>query len=122
MNTYRSTSLPTFLHRFLAMGLALLVLGLGLMSASPDLHDWVHQEHALESDGPCHDRESAPASDDNHSCAIVAYAGGITLLVDTVVPVAIPLIETSELTLARSEHQPASPAHLLPPGRGPPLV
>lgn len=104
------------------MGLAILVLGLGVMSVSPDLHDWVHQEHSLESDGPCHDRESPPASDDNHSCAIVAYAGGITLLVDTVAPVALQIVETSEIAITQSALLPSSPAHLLPPGRGPPLV
>ena len=106
----------------MAMGLAVMVLGLGLMSVNPELHDWAHQEHTLESDGHCGDHNTPPASDANHSCAIVAYAGGITLGVDTVAPVALSAIETFELTLTPSTLLPASPAHLLPPGRGPPLV
>ncbi len=106
----------------MAMGLAVLVLGLGLMSVSPELHDWAHQEHTLESDGPCGDHDNPPASDANHSCAIVAYAGGVTLLVDVVAPVALPLLETTEHASTHSALLPANPAHLLPPGRGPPLV
>jgi len=120
--TGRTTTYADSLRLILAAASALLVFTLGLMSVSPDLHDWAHQEHALASEGPCHDREYPPASDANHSCAIVAYAGGFTLLVNTVALVTLPSIETSELALAQSVLLPASPAHLLPPGRGPPLV
>ncbi|MBE36137.1 MAG: hypothetical protein CMI16_11395 [Opitutaceae bacterium] len=104
------------------MGLALLVLGLGVMSVTPDLHDWVHQSSCQESDTHSDERSDPPTSDANHSCAIVAYASGFTLLIDAVAPGALPIIDTPEVTLAQSELLPASPAHLLPPGRGPPLV
>jgi hypothetical protein len=120
--TGRRTTFADSLRLFLAAGSALLVFTLGLMSVSPNLHDWAHQEHAHESEGPCHDSNNPPASDANHSCAIVAFAGGFTLLVSTVAPVALPSIQTSELALALHMLLPASPAHLLPPGRGPPLV
>ena len=102
------------------MGLALLVLGLGVMSVTPDLHDWVHQSSCQESDTHSDERSDPPTSDANHSCAIVAYAGGITLAIDTVAPFAIPSLGSPAPVITAERLRIASPAHLLPPGRGPP--
>jgi len=104
----------------MAMGLAWVMLGLGFMSVRPDLHDWVHQTHSQTDDAHSHEQGDLPTSDANHSCAIVAYAGGITLAIDTVAPLAIPSTGDSAPVFATESSLIASPDHLLPPGRGPP--
>ena len=94
-------------RRFLAAGAAVLVFALGVFSASPVLHDWLHAQH------------TTPASD---ACAVVLFADGVALTL----AVQIPPPPVADWTEA---HSPASieifldsPRYLRQPERGPPAV
>jgi hypothetical protein len=96
-----------FFRRFLAGGAAALVFALGVVAASPALHNWLH------------DTEDTTADD---GCAVVLFANGVSVPLGTIA-VAPPAVEWSEF--ARSitrEIFLASPRYLRQPERGPPLV
>ncbi|MCF7687030.1 MAG: hypothetical protein K9M98_13740 [Cephaloticoccus sp.] len=74
-----------FLRHLLASGSVILVLLLGLMSVSPTLHNWVHGqtcESTSDRGGPS--KDNLP-NDGDHGCAVVGFAHGLTLAVDTAV-------------------------------------
>lgn len=102
----------------MASGLAVLVFGLGLMSVSPVLHQWVHHEHHSDHS---HDQKNAPPAETNHRCAIVAFATGITFAIDTAILADRPNIGEHHLVVEAPCLLLASPRFLLPLGRGPPV-
>jgi len=96
-----------FFRRFLAAGAAALVFALGVFSAIPVLHDWLHGQH------------TAPAAD---TCAVVLFADGVALTTALTAP------PPSVTDWAEPPHAAAievfldSPRYLLRPERGPPAV
>ena len=110
------------LHRLLAVGSAVLIFALGLMSASPLLHDWVHAascEHSCDSTPA--KSESQPLNPD-HGCAVVWFANGLTVALDPVVPDRTPEIHGAEQFRAFAELLLSRTSSRLPPGRAPPQV
>lgn len=110
------------LHRLLAVGSAVLVFALGLMSASPALHEWMHAatgEHACDS-APGKS-ESQPLNPD-HGCAVVWFAHGLTVALESVVPDRAPEVRGAEQFRAFAELLVSRTSHRLPPGRAPPQV
>ncbi len=95
-------------RRFLATGAAALVFALGLLAASPALHEWVHGQVA------------APVDDDG--CAVVLFAGGVAMPL-VAVAVAPPSSIWREFTRpVGREIFLASPRYLRQPERGPPQL
>jgi hypothetical protein len=95
-----------FFRRLLAGGSAVLVFALSLFAASPALHDWLHH--------------GSDATDDG--CAVVLFASGVSLPLDTPVvapPVAIAQVESRQVA---REIFVASPRYLRQPERGPPAL
>lgn len=95
------------LHRQIlaGVGVALLLL-LSVLAASPSLHRALHTD----------------ADHDTHECAVVLFAGGVTLALGAfavAAPAAVwrvqPAVVVSDLFLA-------SPRYLRQPERGPPVV
>ena len=95
-----------FMRCSLALSCALLVFALGVFAASPLLHQQLH--HAADT-----------AADDG--CAIVLFAGGVSVPVILAAPPPAPA-EWQELrALVSHEICLDSPRYLLQPGRGPPV-
>lgn len=104
-----------FPRRLLATGCAALVVFLGLMSASPTLHAWVHGAH---------DQQAAHAASPtlhDPGCVVVWFALGVSLAADTAVVATtaqvwreLPLLAADELLLA-------TPHYWHRPGRAPPF-
>lgn len=84
---------------------ASLVLVLCILAASPAAHHWLH-----------HDSDQ-----DGHDCAVVTFAHGLTSAETVTV---LTAVVRAIAPVAQVCHQPeiASPAHVLPPGQGPPLA
>lgn len=115
MLALRSSTLPDLLRRLGTAGLAALVLALTVFVASPTAHEWLHaDDHAN-----CHESESTQADED--ACAVVLFAGGVSLPLDPVAvlePVALAL--TISPATAAEIHL-VSPRYLRRPERGPPV-
>jgi hypothetical protein len=96
-----------FFRRFLAGAAAALVFALGVFSASPVLHNWLH------------DTDAAPVDD---GCAVTLFASGVS------VPLGAITIAPPAITWREAAHPVApeiflaSPRYLRQPERGPPLV
>lgn len=137
MNRHRSTD-PTLLTRLTASLGAALVLVLTILAVSPALHAWLHDEpadaapHATCSHGHAHpapDRgdhlPAAPAhaADDDAGCVVTLFAQGGSEL--AVAPAVLPsprLAQIGDILPLSVFCAPSAPAHLLPPGCGPPAV
>ena len=94
------------LRRFLAAGAAGLVFALGVFTASPKLHAWLHGQATL------------PAND---SCAVVLFAAGVAVPL-VAIAIAPPAMVWREMVRpAAFEIFLASPRYLRQPERGPPI-
>ena len=96
--------LPDQLRRWLAAGGVALVLVVGLLAASPQLHQWLHPD----------------ASHADHECAVTLYHHGVAKAVTAVAVPAVPM-----RWVARHDVPPAAPDLVAPhfrlvPGRAPP--
>ncbi len=108
------------LRHFLATGSAILVFALGLMSVSPTLHNWVHGQSCEST--PDHGgipKDSLP-NDGGHGCAVVGFAHGLTLAIDTALLETTPIRWAPTLFPCPTGHVPVEKHELLPPGRAPP--
>ena len=94
------------LHRLIAVGGIALVLGLGVLSVSPALHEKLH----------------AGTIGDGDHCVVAEFASGVSLGVD---PVAVP-VPPAEFELVRvASAEPVllvGPRYLRQPERGPPTL
>ncbi|AOS43822.1 hypothetical protein Verru16b_00880 [Lacunisphaera limnophila] len=110
-----STPSPGFLARSTAAFLAALVLALGLLSASPAWHAWIHGHddcgHPREvvAEGAPHPFAiplgsaakgpagcTAPVGEPDHVCAVTLFAQGLTVLILAVLPLSYPLVAIRE--------------------------
>ena len=74
---FSSLRKPSSFHRITAVFGVALVLLLGVLAASPELHAWVHgHEDVAQTAGPGH----APLGETDHECAVTLFAGGVSLL------------------------------------------
>ena len=103
--TRRHTPLAEYLRRLFAVGSALLVLGLTVFAASPNLHDWLHAA-------------GEPTSEE--SCPIALFASGVSLPLDTVAALPPVLVGHAPSAAVAVEIFVAPPRYLLRPERGPP--
>jgi len=94
------------LSRAIALLLAVMMLGLAILTTSPIAHAWLHPD----------------AHNGNHVCAVTLYAQGTTLPL-TVVSVPSIVWRQEDVAALHSEAcvRPA-PDYLLPPGCGPPRL
>jgi hypothetical protein len=105
MRDGRLFTVSGFLRRALAAGSAALIFALGVLAASPDLHQRLHAGHH---------------SPDDH-CAVVLFAGGVSFAPAATAP--LPPLAYWKNEPPRSESVFAgSPRYLLLPGRGPPAT
>jgi hypothetical protein len=116
VNIHRRQSKPDFLRRLLATGCAALVFTLGLMSASPAFHAWVH--HAAADAHHAHDG-SSPANSEKE-CVVVWFAQGVSLALNTAVVAAVPLVWRRMTAPVVDELLLVTPYFWLRPERGPP--
>ena len=94
------------LGRAVALALAVIVLGLAILTTSPIAHAWLH----------------ADAHDSNHVCAVTLYVQGTTVPLTVV---SVPLIVWRQVDIAAPGGETsvrAAPSHRLPPGCGPPWL
>lgn len=115
-----TTRPPSLLARATAVLAVGLVLALSLLSASPELHAWVHGH---ENAGAHSDHESEPtAGDADYNCAVTLFAHGVeTLLVFCLLLLARPLAR-SYILAAGDEIAIARPRYWLVPSHAPPVV
>jgi hypothetical protein len=94
------------LGRAVGLLLAVMVLGLAILTTSPIAHAWLHPD--------AHDRD--------HVCAVTLFAQGTTVPL-TVISVPSIVWRQVDVAALRSETcvRPA-PSYLLPPGCGPPRL
>jgi hypothetical protein len=103
--TVGSAHTAPWFRRFLAaVGVALLLL-LTVSTASPALHHWLHGDAA------------ADASD---NCAVVLFAGGVTLALGALAVAAPRIVWNDRCVRSVEEIFLASPRYLRQPERGPP--
>ena len=103
--TRRHTPLAECLRRLFAVGSALLVLGLTVFAASPNLHDWLHAA-------------GTPAGEEG--CPITLFASGVSLPLDSVAALPPALVRQAQSAVVAAEIFVAPPRYLLRPERGPP--
>lgn len=117
---------PAVAHRLTAVLGVALVLALNLLAVCPEAHAWLHggQAGALDGEGgPTIRAASAPperAADDD--CVVVKFShghGGFALT-----PVRPDLLSRLVVAVPAGGRalRAGPPAHLLPPGRGPPAA
>ena len=94
-----------------------LVFTLSLLTASPEIHAYLHGESRAHSD------DAVPQAHDDHSCAVTLFQQGVTT------PLDLPRVDTPRNTLwiatlppARDTLALSAPRHLLRPARGPPCI
>jgi hypothetical protein len=125
--------LPDWPRRLGAAAGAVLVLALTVFSASPVAHRWLHAAAAPTADARCHhhhDHDGAPsarpdtplpATDlDDHTCAVVLFAGGVDLPVAPFALTPPSLAPAGVSSVAAAELHLLSPRYLRQPERGPP--
>lgn len=105
------------LRRLLATGCATLVFSLGLISASPALHAWVHGITAHDH----HAHDATPSAPGERGCVVVWFAHGVALAVDTAVVTTAPWIWRDTPVLAADELLLGTPHYWHRPGRAPPV-
>jgi len=110
---------PNAPRRWLAAGLAAVVMMLGLMSVSPILHGWAHNQ-TVETAGD-HSHNPPPLATD-HDCAVVEFTHGLTVAVAAVLPLAVPARWHEVIFAVAMEPRLATARYARPPGRAPPLV
>lgn len=103
MSQYRLTGL---LRRLLAAGCIALVFILGLLAASPVLHDQLHHGKA------------ASAED---GCAVVLFAHGVSVPLAMIKAPPAPVEWREQVFIGSTELMLDSPRYRLQPGRGPPV-
>jgi len=107
----RRTGQLTLLARTMSVVAVLLILGLGILSVSPELHALVHPDFAEHHDD---------ANGGEHSCMITHFAAGEAWFdhpILKVEPVALPL---EAVAAQKADHRLALVAHRLLPICGPP--
>ncbi len=107
MSTFAQPASPLDrLRRVVAAGCAALVLALTIFAASPLAHGWLHDDDHV---------------DHNDTCAVVLFAGGVSLPVAplSITPPCILVASISPVTAA--EVFLVSPRYLRQPERGPPV-
>jgi hypothetical protein len=116
------------LHRLTAVVGMALVLALNVLAVWPTGHTWLHRAEKKSSCSHPHAHEHAPArgEDDRDGeaddCVIVQFAqGGASFAAAPEFSPAPLTVRVATLATSRS-FAAASPAHLLPPGCGPPSV
>jgi hypothetical protein len=96
-----------------------LVFMLGLMSASPALHAWVHHTAATATTHRAPDRSSPVHSE--KECVVVWFAHGVSLALDTAVVASTPMAWAKAIIPFAGELLLSAPPYRLQPGRGPPV-
>ena len=89
----------------IATGCAMLVLLLAILAADPAAHRWLH----------------ADSDHEDHSCAVVLFAHGLTSALAAVVLVLVAWRLLSVLGRAGEVLQLAAPSYFLQPACGPPV-
>jgi len=114
--------LPAAPWRALAGLLAVLVVVMGLASASPQAHAWMHGGEASAHEACTHSATPAPDTQHaDHVCAVVLFAQGIDLPFETVF-LAQPSAGLTTVILTPDALYLAQPRYLRQPERGPPLA
>lgn len=111
---------PTLPVRALAFALAWLVIGLDLVSASPQIHALVHHtadEAAAHAD--CDHRHAGPEDSAEHVCAVVLFAGGVEVPSALFLPLPATTL-AAVLSMTGPSVDLAVPRYLRQPERGPP--
>lgn len=111
---------PDLFHRLLVVGCVALVLLLGLLSASPALHAWVHESDCAAHDG-CHEPAAPASAQADAQCVVVWFAQGVSLTSALVAPATVPAAWFEQFPPAGAELLLVTPRHRLPLERGPPL-
>ena len=123
----RSSRPPALWQRLAASGCLGLVLVLNLLSASPELHSWLHETEAVAGDhghGDCEggDASTPAAHADDAACVITQFANGqVGAEAALTVVVSATLREIAILPDRTAPFSGRSHV-LLPPGCGPPQV
>lgn len=112
------SALPSLPHRILAMLCAVLVLGLAVLSASPEAHSWLHASTAH--DCPDHAKVPATPATGDHDCAITLFAQGVQLAGAPTALVAPQLAVEVLPRIAATNFVWVTPRYLRQPERGPP--
>jgi hypothetical protein len=94
------------LQRLLAAGCIAMIFVLGLLAASPVLHDQLHQGQA-------------PAADDG--CAVILFANGVSVPLDLIAVPPVPVEWQCEDYFGAADLLLDSPRYLLQPVCGPPI-
>lgn len=108
-------------HRLFAFLCTALVLALGAVAADNRLHARLHAQPAeCEHGKSAHGELPVPGDSHETSCAVELFAAGVSVPVDPTHQVVAPLGIRGSAPDIGAEASVRDPAHLLPPGRGPP--
>jgi hypothetical protein len=97
-------ALPEWPRRLVAAAAAVLVLILGVLAASPQLHRWLHPD----------------ADHSDHECAVTLFHHGVTQAVVGVALAVMPLLLFVHLAFVPAGPDLIAPRYRLCPGRAPP--
>lgn len=116
--------MPTVAHRFTAvLGIAL-VLALSVLAVWPEGHTRLHSGPNVGRCANGHTHDSVPTNDDDDrdDCVVIKFANGGAGLAVALEFFIAPLNVCVATLATAPAFDAASPAHLLPPGCGPPVV
>jgi len=97
-------ALPEWPRRLLAAGAAVLVLTLSVLTASPQLHRWLHPD----------------ADHSDHECAVTLFHHGVTEAAAGIALAVVPLLLVARAALVQAGPDLVAPRYRLSPGRAPP--
>ncbi len=96
--------LPTRLQRWLAAGGVALILAVGVLAASPQLHQWLHPD----------------AAQADHECAVTLFHHGLAKVVTAVALPPVPMQWVARQDVPPTALDLVAPHFRLIPGRAPP--
>ena len=121
VNTYPTNRLPSLGLRATALLSVVMVMMLAVLSASPNLHAWLHSHDGTSQHGQSGGHDQKAPDQDDDGCAVVMFANGVIAASLAIVVIAGVLRFINLVVRVEADVRRQSPRYWLPPLCGPPL-